>query len=144
MKAVVLCAVAATFVAAFVVCVVPVQAHHSHAMFDGTREVLIEGSITGVRFANPHVYVQVRAARKDGVELNPPETWAIEMSTVQNQTQRGLTPTVLTYGATIAVKANPLFSGERSGNYTSVVMINGVRNASNGEDWKPSGGPSAQ
>ncbi len=140
MSKIVLGGVTAVLVALFGATFTPVQAHHSHAMFDGSKEVLIEGSITGVRFANPHVYLQVRAVKKDGVTLAAPETWAVEMSTVQNQTQRGLTPAVLTFGATIVVKMNPLFSGERSGNYTSVVAINGVRNTSTGDDWKPAGG----
>lgn len=134
----VLAAVAAALVALTAV-VVPLQAHHSHAMFDGSREVVLEGSITGVRFANPHVYLQVRVARKNGVALDVPEVWAIEMSTVQNQTRRGLTPNVLTSGAAIVVTVNPLFSGGLSGNYTTVVSINGVKNASSGDDWKPVG-----
>jgi Family of unknown function (DUF6152) len=116
-----------------------VHAHHSHAMFDGSKEVLLEGTVTAVRFANPHVYLQMRVSKKDGVALEPAATWAIEMSTVQNQTQRGLTPTVLTPGSAIAVKVNPLFSGQPSGNYTNVVHINGVKNTSNGQDWKPAG-----
>ncbi len=115
----------------------PVSAHHSHAMFDGSKVVVLEGTITGVRFANPHVYLQVRVTRKDGTTLTPPETWAIEMSTVQNQTQRGLTPNVLTNAAAIVVKVNPLFSGQHSGNYTNVVSINGVQNTSTEGDWKP-------
>jgi hypothetical protein len=117
----------------------PVSAHHSHAMFDGSKVVTLEGTITGVRFANPHVYLQLQVTRKDGTALTAPETWAIEMSTVQNQTQRGLTPNVLTYSAAIVVKVNPLFSGQRSGNYTNVVSINGVQNTSMEQDWKPAG-----
>ncbi|MEQ1759212.1 MAG: hypothetical protein ABL986_12890 [Vicinamibacterales bacterium] len=31
------------------------------------------------------------------------------------------------------------FSGERSGNYTNVVSINGVQNTSMDSDWKPAG-----
>ncbi len=120
-----------------------VSAHHSHAMFDGSKAVTLEGTITGVRFANPHVYLQMRVARKDGAALATPETWAVEMSTVQNQTQRGLTPNVLTYGATIVVKVNPLFSGERSGNYFNVASINGVQNTSMEADWKPAANATA-
>jgi hypothetical protein len=114
-----------------------VQAHHSHAMFDGTKEITLEGTISGVRFANPHVYLQMKVTKRDDKAIEPAEVWAVEMSTVQNQTQRGLTPNVLPFGASIVIKVNPLFSGEHSGNYTSVVSINGVRNTSTGEDWKP-------
>jgi hypothetical protein len=52
-------------------------------------------------------------------------------------TQRGLTPNTMPVGATIAVKVNPLFSGGFSGNYTHMVMINGVKNASSDQTWKP-------
>lgn len=137
MKTMMLTALAAAIVAAFAAGVAPVSAHHSHAMFDGSTETEITGVLTGVRFVNPHVYLRIDATHRDGAPLEPKQTWAIEMSTVPNQTSRGLTPNVLPIGATISVKVNPLFSGGFSGNYTNVVTINGVRNTSNGQDWKP-------
>ena len=137
MKNVMLTILTAAVVAASVAASAPVSAHHSHAMFDGSKETEITGVVTAVRFANPHVYLQVRATHRDGVALQPNQTWAIEMSTTANQTQRGLTRDVLPVGATISVKVNPLFSGGLSGNYTNVVMINGVKNTSTGQDWKP-------
>lgn len=124
-------------VAAAVVTAAPVVAHHSHAMFDGSKEVEITGVLTGIRYANPHVYLQVRATHRDGVALEPNQTWAIEMSTIQNMRQRGLTPDTMKVGGTISVKINPLFSGGLSGNYTTVVMLDGVKNTSTGSDWKP-------
>jgi hypothetical protein len=115
----------------------PLLAHHSHAMFDGSKETEITGVLTRIRYANPHVYLQIRATHRDGKPLEPNETWAIEMSTIQNMTQRRLTPDTMKVGEAISVKVNPLFSGGHSGNYTSVVMINGVKNASTGQDWTP-------
>ena len=115
----------------------PVAAHHSHAMFDGSKEVEITGVLTSIRYANPHVYLQVRATHRDGTPLEPNQTWAVEMSTIQNMRQRGLTPDTMKVGGTISVKVNPLFSGGLSGNYTTVVMLNGVNNSSDGSDWKP-------
>ncbi len=130
--------VAGVMTAVAAVAVAPLSAHHSHAMFDGSKEIELTGVVTSVRYANPHVFLQVRATHRDGKALEPNQTWAIEMSTIQNMTTRGLTPDVMPAGATIAVKINPLFSGGLSGNYTNVVMINGVRNTSNMGDWKPS------
>jgi hypothetical protein len=66
-----------------------------------------------------------------------PQTWAIEMSTTANMQQRGITPAILKVGKPISVKVNPLFSGGFSGNDTTVVMIDGTKNAANGSDWKP-------
>lgn len=126
------------FVAAFAASTIaPVAAHHSHAMFNGSVETEITGVVTAVRFVNPHVYLQVRTTHRDGTPLEPNQTWAIEMSTTANQTSRGFGRDVIPVGATISVKVNPLFSGGFSGNYTNVVMINGVKNTSNEQDWKP-------
>lgn len=137
MKNLMLTTLAAAVIAVFPVTVAPVSAHHSHAMFNGSIETEITGVVTAVRFVNPHVYLQVRATHRDGKPFEPNQTWAIEMSTTGNQTTRGLGRDVIPVGATISVKVNPLFSGGPSGNYTSVVMLNGVKNASNDQNWKP-------
>jgi hypothetical protein len=128
---------AVALIAAFAAAIVPLAAHHSHAMFNGSIETEITGVVTGLRFVNPHVYLQVKATHRDGKPLEPNETWAIEMSTTQNQISRGLGKDAIPVGATISVKVNPLFSGGHSGNYTNVVMINGVKNASTDQNWKP-------
>ena len=128
---------AAAVAAALVLAAMPATAHHSHAMFDGSKTTELTGTISAVRYSNPHVYLQVRVTERDGAPVNPPQVWAIEMSTVQNMTQRGLTPNIMPFGAAVTVKVNPLFSGGRSGNYTTMVSINGVKNTSTDEDWKP-------
>lgn len=128
---------AAALAVFFLAVTVQIQAHHSHAMFDGSKVTELTGTVTAVRYGNPHVYLQLRVTERDGAAVNPPQIWAIEMSTIQNMTQRGLTPNVMPFGATMIVKVNPLFSGQPSGNYTNVVAINGVRNASTDDDWKP-------
>jgi hypothetical protein len=115
----------------------PVAAHHSHAMFDGSTETEITGVLTAVRYANPHVYLQVEAAQRDGKALEPKQTWAIEMSTTGNMAQRGITRDILKVGSPISIKVNPLFSGGHSGNYTNLAMLNGVKNTTTEQDWKP-------
>jgi hypothetical protein len=129
--------IAAALFAAVGLTIAPVSAHHSHAMFDGSVETEITGTLTNVRFANPHVYLRVEATHRDGKPLPEKQTWAIEMSTTANMTQRGITPNILKVGRPISVKVNPLFSGGFSGNYTTMVMIDGVRNASTDQNWKP-------
>ena len=134
-KAIVIAYVGA--VVAVIVASTTVNAHHSHAMFDGSKETEITGVLTSVRFANPHVYLRVDATQRDGKPLEPKQTWAIEMSTTANMMQRGITRDILKVGAPISVKVNPLFSGGFSGNYTNMVMLNGLKNSASGPDWKP-------
>ena len=137
MKKTILATLAAAIFTAVALTIAPVSAHHSHAMFDGSVETEITGTLTNVRFANPHVYLRIEATQRDGKPLTPPQTWAIEMSTTANMTQRNITPDILKVGKPISVKVNPLFSGGFSGNYTTVVMIDGVKNASTDQNWKP-------
>ena len=129
--------VAAVVAMCAVASVAPVSAHHSHAMFDGSVETELTGTLVRVRFANPHVYLQVEATQRDGEPLDEAQIWNIEMSTTGNMMNRGLGADVFQVGAPISVKVNPLFSGGFSGNYTNVVMIDGVRNTSTGNDWQP-------
>jgi hypothetical protein len=137
MKKTMLATLAAAVLTAAALTIAPVAAHHSHAMFDGSVETEITGTLTNIRFANPHVYLRIEATERDGKPLSPAQTWAIEMSTTGNMTQRGITPDILKVGRPISVKVNPLFSGGFSGNYTTVVMIDGVKNASTDNNWKP-------
>jgi hypothetical protein len=137
MKPFTLSTTAAVLVALILAISIQVQAHHSHAMFDGSKVTELVGTVSAVRFGNPHVYLQLRVTERDGAPVTPPQVWAIEMSTIQNMTQRGVTPNIMPAGTTMTVRVNPLFSGQPSGNYTHIVSINGVRNTSTDDDWKP-------
>jgi len=53
----------------------PVGAHHSWSRYDGDHVVTIEGDITAIEWANPHVIVRF-TVRGDGAE---PESWTMEM-----------------------------------------------------------------
>ena len=57
-------------IAALALSLAHLSAHHSHAMFDGSKEIEITGVITSLRYANPHVYMQVRATHRDGMPLD--------------------------------------------------------------------------
>ena len=45
---------------AFVVLAAPISAHHGIGRFDPTRNLTVEGTLTGLDFVNPHSYVQDR------------------------------------------------------------------------------------
>ena len=50
---------------ALVLCA-PVSAHHGFGLFDMTREVNYEGTLTGIDFVNPHSYVYFDVTGSDG------------------------------------------------------------------------------
>jgi len=100
---------------------VTVQAHHSHAMFDLSKEVTLTGTISKVLFRNPHVMLILDVKGPDGQTVS----WTVEMSTIEIENRRGLTPSMLKPGDVITVKLNPLRDGSKGGNYTSLTTADG-------------------
>jgi hypothetical protein len=64
---------------------VTVQAHHSHAMFDLSKEVTLTGTISKVLFRNPHVMLILDVKGPDGQTVS----WTVEMSTIEIENRRG-------------------------------------------------------
>ena len=55
--------------------ILPAMAHHSWARYDGDHVITIEGSITSIEWASPHVVVHFTVPA-DGAEPTP---WTMEM-----------------------------------------------------------------
>jgi hypothetical protein len=100
-----------------------IRAHHSHAMFDMTREVAITGTVTVYAYRNPHVFLYVDVKGADGEVKN----WAVEMSNIANMESRGIYLSTFKPGDTITVMLNPLRDGRAGGNYTSVIAADGKK-----------------
>jgi len=52
--------------AATTVFVGPALAHHSQAMFDTSKEILIRGTVARLEWKNPHIYLIVETVGEDG------------------------------------------------------------------------------
>jgi hypothetical protein len=98
-----------------------VTAHHSHSMFDTSREVTISGTVTSYSYRNPHVFLYLDV-KGENSEVVP---WAVEMSNITNMQRRGIQRSTFKVGDTVTVKLNPLKDGRPGGNYTSVIAADG-------------------
>jgi len=98
-----------------------VDAHHSHSMFDMTREVTITGTVTIFSYRNPHVFLHVDVKNDRGEVVS----WAVEMSNISNMQSRGVLGSTFKVGDIVSVKVNPLKDGRFGGNYTSVTAADG-------------------
>jgi hypothetical protein len=96
-------------------------AHHSHSMFDTSREVTLVGTVTGLSYRNPHVFLYVDVKDEGGDVVS----WAVEMSNISNMQSRGIFGGTFKVGDVITVKVNPLKDGRFGGNYTSIVAADG-------------------
>lgn len=99
----------------------PAGAHHSHAMFDMTKEVAITGTVTNYSYRNPHVFLHIDVKDQKGEVTS----WAVEMSNISNMQSRGIYLSTFKPGDVITVKINPLRDGRLGGNYTSVTAADG-------------------
>ena len=89
--------------AASVVLSVPAAAHHSMAMFDNSKEVLIEGTVSRLDWMNPHVYLFVEAKGPEGqTAIIQGEGLAITQAVVDGLRRDALQP-----GMHVIVRANP-------------------------------------
>lgn len=98
----------------------PVAAHHSHAMFDHTKQASVSGTVTSFDYRNPHVglYLDVDNA---GKKVN----YWVEMSNVQNMIRRGIGHGTFKPGDKVTVKLHPLKDGRPGGNYVSILAADG-------------------
>jgi hypothetical protein len=97
------------------------SAHHSHSMFDMTREVSLTGTVTSFSYRNPHVFLYVDVKNDKGEVVS----WAVEMSNISNMETRGIYLSTFKAGDVVTVKINPLKDGRLGGNYTSITAGDG-------------------
>jgi hypothetical protein len=78
-------------------------AHHSRAAFDTTVEVLLEGTVAEVTWANPHTYFKIETRDATG----KPALQEVEVGPLSTLQPLGLTRASLVLGDRVAVRANP-------------------------------------
>jgi hypothetical protein len=95
----------------FILCVTAViaalstvaHAHHSQAMFDMSRMVTLEGVVTALEWANPHVYIFLDQTTADGQAIE----WKIEAVGPGPLRRLGWSQDTLAAGDRIAITGNP-------------------------------------
>lgn len=99
---------------------VPANAHHSYAMFDMEKTVILDAQVVRFKWQNPHAFIEVRAATNAGSEQ-----WSIEMTSPNNLIQEGWKRTSLKAGDKVKLYVHPLRSGARGGSYVGVRLTDG-------------------
>lgn len=98
----------------------PAAAHHSYAMFDMNKTVVLEASVTRFKWQNPHAFIEA-----DVAVGGASEHWAIEMTSPNNLAQEGWKRTSLKPGDRVRIWVHPLRTGARGGSYVGVRLANG-------------------
>ena len=87
------------------------RAHHSPAMFDGSKQLTLTGTVRLFQWTNPHSYIQL-VVQSEG---NPPQEWSLEMGANVYLYNLGWRPSTVKAGDTLTVTVVPLRSGAPGG-----------------------------
>ena len=117
MKRVVLTFVSLTIFAATVL------AHHSSAMFDGTKLVVLKGSMLSFTNMNPHGWISVEA-KVNGTGKS--ERWDVESTSPGQLAAIGIKSDTLKAGDKVTVGIRPLRDGRHAGSMVFVITQDGV------------------
>lgn len=96
-------------------------AHHSFAMFDQTKQVSLQGTVSEFQWTNPHAFIHLEVPTADGGK----ETWAVELNSPNNLKRQGWKSTSLKPGDKVTLVLNPLKDGSRGGLFVSVTLPDG-------------------
>jgi hypothetical protein len=97
------------------------NAHHSRAMFDLTREIVLSGEVREFQWTNPHCYIQLTVAGAGGKI----EDWTIEMGPPHSLKENGWGKLSLKPGDKVKITINPLRSGGNAGELEDIVRLDG-------------------
>ena len=98
-----------------------VGAHHSFAMFDLGKDVIVEAVIKEVQFTNPHVWLQILVKDDKGVETE----WSIESGAPGMMLRNGWKPSTLKAGDKVTLTMHPLRNGKPGGSLVRVKVPDG-------------------
>jgi len=100
----------------------PSQAHHAFAAeFDATKPVKVTGTVTKLRFVNPHSWIYVDVKNADGTVTN----WGFEFGTPASLENAGLTKDDFRPGVVITLAGYRSKNGGNFGHATKTTLANG-------------------
>jgi hypothetical protein len=106
----------------------PARAHHSYAMFDESKTVVLTGTVEKWGWTNPHTFLEIRVPAADGTET----LWEIEGASPSFLARIGLTRNTFAAGEKVSVTTHPRRDGKSVGNLMMVTKSDGkVINVSN-------------
>ena len=103
--------------------ILPTSAHHSGAMFDSTKEVVLIGTIKEFQYTNPHSWIQILVPRSGG---GGEVEWSIETAAPIVLLRAGIRPQSLKPGDKVTLRTHPLKDGGAGGNLIDVKKADGT------------------
>ena len=108
---------AVVFAALALLAGVPAAGHHSFAMFDQTKIMTLEGTVTEFQWTNPHAFIELDSAGG--------RHWSIELNSPNNLKRQGWSRDALKPGDKIKLRMSPLRNGKPGGLFLDLTRADG-------------------
>jgi hypothetical protein len=99
-------------------------AHHSFAMFDAQKTVVLEGTVKEFEWVNPHSWLRIMV---NDEKAGRPVLWAIELSSPSRLVTMGMRADSMKAGDAVSVTIHPLKDGARGGQFIQAVLADGKK-----------------
>lgn len=99
----------------------PALAHHSFAMFDRSKELVLAGTVREFQWTNPHSWIRLEVMNDKGVA----ETYAVELNSPNNLSRQGWTSKSLKPGDKVEMTINPVREGAKGGLFVAAALPDG-------------------
>lgn len=99
-------------------------AHHSSAMFDGSKIVAISGNVKEFQYTQPHCWIVVVVPGTGGA---PDEEWRIEAAAPTALARMGIKKNAFLVGDKITVRFHPLRDGRTGGEIIEAIKADGTK-----------------
>ena len=101
----------------------PALAHHSFAMFDRERTIVITGVVREFQWTNPHTWIQISVTDTTGKVTE----WSLEGGSPGILSRNGWKRNALATGDKVTIEIYPLKSGEPGGSFIEVTKADGSK-----------------
>jgi hypothetical protein len=100
----------------------PAAAHHGRGQsFDMKKQVTLKGTVSQVKWQNPHVLIFIDVKDDTGKAV----TWGFENSNVHTLASQGYNRNTLKVGQPVTAIVNPATNGEPLGIIVKVILADG-------------------
>ena len=107
---------------------IPALSHHSFAMYDQSKTVVLTGAVKQLAMQANHaeMHFYLIAPDRKGIAKTAdgkPVEWGVEMAGAAAVAQQGITGTTFAAGTVFSVKLNPLRDGTNFGSRTGAIAV---------------------
>ena len=99
----------------------PALAHHSGAMFDSAKDIVLDGTIKEFQWTNPHTWIQVNVPGANGGV----DEWSVESGSPNLIGRQGWKRNSFKPGDKVTMHVHPLKNGQHGGSFVSATFADG-------------------